>query len=129
MEQCREPFLFSNIVKTAKLRISFALPARALRQLVSREPPSVTVRAGDGGYQVSTVLLIAHNPGIEDLAVRLARPSPERDDLRAKFPTAALATLELPSTRWSEVEPGCASLIAFVRPRDLEQPPESADDN
>jgi phosphohistidine phosphatase len=65
------------------------------------------------------VLLIGHNPGIEELALRLARPSPERDDLEAKFPTAALATLEL-TTSWSELEPGCGNLVAFVRPRDLD---------
>ena len=70
--------------------------------------------------QVSAALLIAHNPGIEELALQLARPSPERDNLEAKFPTAALATLELTSSRWSELEPGCASLIAYVQPRDID---------
>ena len=64
--------------------------------------------------------VIGHNPGIEELALQLARPSPERDNLEAKFPTAALATLELTSSRWSELEPGCASLIAYVQPRDLD---------
>jgi phosphohistidine phosphatase len=71
-------------------------------------------------YDVGTVLLIGHNPGIEDLALQLARPSAERDRLQAKFPTAALATLELSGLRWSELERGCASLIAFVRPSDLD---------
>jgi phosphohistidine phosphatase len=70
--------------------------------------------------RISTVLLIGHNPGIEELALQLARPSPERDNLQAKFPTAALATLELTGSRWSEIEPGCASVIAYVRPRDLD---------
>jgi phosphohistidine phosphatase len=70
--------------------------------------------------QVNGVLLIGHNPGIEALALQLAQPSPARDDIHAKFPTGALATLEL--ERWSELEPGSATLIAYVRPRDLEQP-------
>ncbi len=69
---------------------------------------------------ISSVLLIGHNPGIEELALQLARPSPDRDNLHAKFPTAALATLKLTSSRWSELELGCACLIAFVRPRDLD---------
>jgi phosphohistidine phosphatase len=71
--------------------------------------------------QISSVLLIGHNPGIEELGLQLARPSPERDNLQAKFPTAALATLELTSSRWYELGPGCASLIAYVRPRDLDR--------
>ena len=69
--------------------------------------------------EISAVLLIGHNPGIEDLALKLARPSPERDKLQAKFPTAALATLELTGSRWSELESSCADLIGYVRPRDL----------
>ena len=71
--------------------------------------------------QISSVLLIGHNPGLEELGLQLTRPSPERDNLQAKFPTAALATLELTSSRWDELGPGCASLIAYVRPRDLDR--------
>ena len=69
--------------------------------------------------EFGSVLLIGHNPGIEDLALRLARPSPERDKLVAKFPTAALATLEFTGSGWAELEPGCATLTAYVRPRDI----------
>ncbi|WP_028064015.1 SixA phosphatase family protein [Solirubrobacter soli] len=67
--------------------------------------------------EIGSVLLIGHNPGIEELALAVARPSPTRDDLQAKFPTGALATLEL--SRWSELAPGCGSLVDYVRPRDL----------
>ncbi|HEY6890145.1 MAG TPA: histidine phosphatase family protein [Solirubrobacter sp.] len=65
--------------------------------------------------QFATALVIGHNPGLEELALQLARPSPARDALQAKFPTAALATLELTSSSWSELAPGCASLIAYRR--------------
>jgi phosphohistidine phosphatase len=71
--------------------------------------------------QTGSVLVIGHNPAIEELALQLARPSPERDDLAAKFPTAALATLELTGARWHDLRPGCATLIAFARPRDLDR--------
>src|SRR4051812_21666566 len=70
---------------------------------------------------ISLVLLIGHNPGLEDLALQLARPSPERDNLQAKFPTGALAALTVTGARWSELEPGCATLIAYLRPRDLDR--------
>jgi phosphohistidine phosphatase len=69
---------------------------------------------------IGSVMLIGHNPAIEQLAHDLARPSPQRRELETKFPTAALATLELPGENWSDVNPDGAQLIDLVRPRDLE---------
>ena len=67
-----------------------------------------------------SVLVIGHNPGLEELALELAQPAPARDALEAKFPTGALATLELPGDSWRALGPRTAVLSAFVRPRDLE---------
>jgi phosphohistidine phosphatase len=66
-----------------------------------------------------SVLLIGHNPGLQELVLALALPGPERDAVAVKFPTAALATLEAPIDGWDELEAGAAELSAFVRPRDL----------
>ena len=71
--------------------------------------------------ECASVLLIGHNPGLQDLALELARPRPERDAVAAKFPTAALATLEARIASWRELGTGTADLVAFVRPRDLEE--------
>jgi phosphohistidine phosphatase len=68
----------------------------------------------------SSVLVIGHNPGLEALVLELARPGPKRDAVAVKFPTAALATLELDIDGWPELGSGGAELTAFVRPRDLE---------
>jgi phosphohistidine phosphatase len=68
-----------------------------------------------------SVLVIGHNPSLQELALTLARPSARRQELAGKFPTAALATLELAATGWQHIEPGGADLTAFVRPRDLER--------
>jgi phosphohistidine phosphatase len=78
-----------------------------------------------------TLLLIGHNPAIEDLALMLAAPGPDPgtggpgatnpgdlERMRAKFPTAAIAVLE-PAGTWHELAPGQARLAAFVTPRDL----------
>jgi phosphohistidine phosphatase len=69
---------------------------------------------------VGSVMLIGHNPGLEQLALALAKPSAERSELEAKFPTAALATLAFDGASWREIGPGAAELTGFVRPRDLE---------
>jgi phosphohistidine phosphatase len=63
---------------------------------------------------VGSVMLIGHNPGIEDLAGALVGRA-----VASKFPTAALATLELPGG-WRDAGPGRAELVDFVVPRDLE---------
>jgi len=70
---------------------------------------------------VSTVLLIAHNDGIGELARTLAGsgPADALAKLREKYPTGTLATLQLPDGSWSDLGPGSAELVAFVRPRDL----------
>jgi phosphohistidine phosphatase len=65
---------------------------------------------------VSSVLLIGHNPGIQDLAVLLVGGGADRDQLRAKFPTAALATIGV-ARGWAELGPGKAKLVAFRVPR------------
>ena len=70
---------------------------------------------------VPTVLLIGHNDGIGQLAADLAGDGPPEAlaALRAKYPTGALAVLRIPDGPWSDLRPGSAKLLEFVRPRDL----------
>jgi phosphohistidine phosphatase len=69
---------------------------------------------------VASVLLIGHNPGMEDLAALLigAGDASLRADLASSYPTAALATLTFPGS-WSALSAGCASLDGYVVPRRL----------
>lgn len=70
---------------------------------------------------VGTVLVIGHNPGLQDLALALAAPrSRERARFAEKFPTAALARFRPKIARWSALEPRRGALIAYVRPADLD---------
>jgi phosphohistidine phosphatase len=69
---------------------------------------------------VESVLLIGHNPGVQELALNLAGEAPQSGRLAAKYPTAALATFAYAGTSWHDLSPGTADLIGFVRPRDLE---------
>ena len=63
---------------------------------------------------VGSVLVVGHNPGISDFALALAHDARLRDG----FPTGALATLDVPGA-WAALEPGGATLRAFVVPREL----------
>lgn len=70
--------------------------------------------------RIGSVLLIGHNPGVQDLAVDLvgAADAGLRERLWAKFPTGALATLEVQGD-WRGLAWGAATLLAFVVPREL----------
>jgi len=70
--------------------------------------------------QIREVLVIGHNPGLEELAIDLAGDEAGAlvDALRAKFPTGALATFDV-QVDWAGLGPGHAHLSHFVTPRDL----------
>ena len=72
------------------------------------------------GDDVATVCLVGHHPGFDGLAILLAadRASVHVAEMRAKFPTAALAELAFDGP-WSALGPGKAQLLRFVRPKDL----------
>jgi phosphohistidine phosphatase len=76
-------------------------------------------RLRDVADDVPSVMLIGHNPAIERLALDLARGGARLEDLAGKYPTGALAILELDG-RWRELEHNGAELAGFVTPRELE---------
>jgi phosphohistidine phosphatase len=92
---------------------------RLERELYGASAGALLERLRDVPDAVGSVMLIGHNPGIEELALTLAGPARAGRTLGAKFPTAALATLALPGASWRALGPGEAELIAYVRPRDL----------
>ncbi len=70
---------------------------------------------------VETVLLIGHNPGLQDLVLGLAeRPLPKAyADLEVKLPTAALVLLQIPVGTWSSLGLGMCRIAHVMRPRQL----------
>jgi phosphohistidine phosphatase len=68
---------------------------------------------------VRSVMLIGHNPGLQDLALVLASRGASLPQLEERFPTGALATLVVRGTRWSALSPGNAELVDYVVPRQL----------
>jgi phosphohistidine phosphatase len=69
---------------------------------------------------VGSVMVVAHNPGLHDLAVSCAGEG-EPDALarlREKLPTGALVKLSFPGP-WASLVPGGAVLEALVLPREL----------
>jgi phosphohistidine phosphatase len=78
---------------------------------VLRETPSKT----------RSLLVIGHNPGMEELARALAA-SEEKDvrrSLAQKFPTGGLAVIDFSIDAWNEVKPGAGRLVQYVTPKIL----------
>ncbi|MGD0189544.1 MAG: histidine phosphatase family protein [Rhizomicrobium sp.] len=100
------------------VRFSDALylaPAATIEKMVHAVPPDIR-----------TLLLIGHNPGLEDFARALTR-APETpkeiergNDMRDKFPTCALAVLEFEADSWSGIARQAGALADFARPKTLE---------
>lgn len=83
---------------------------RTLIEVVRAAPPDA-----------ETVLLIGHNPGLEELARALAadgEPTALRR-LASGLPTGSLASLAV-EAEWADLAPGTGHLRSLVRPRDLE---------
>ena len=68
------------------------------------------------------VLLVGHNPGLEDLVLMLvpAGQNDLRDIAEEKYPTATIAEMALDVDDWAAAGAGGARLTRFVRPRDLD---------
>lgn len=68
---------------------------------------------------VGSVMLVGHNPALQDLTLRLATEGQTLERVRSKLPTGALATLRIPRATWRSLRAGSAELVALVTPKDL----------
>lgn len=73
--------------------------------------------------QILSLLLVGHNPGMEDLILDLV-PETDGDGFRSavceKYPTATLAVIEMDIDHWRDAGSGLGRLSRFIRPRDLD---------
>jgi len=113
---------------------SAARRTRQTWELVARElggSPSVTFEPRAYAANAMTLLylvrelpaasraamLVGHNPGVAELATSLAQP-PDHDDAPIRFPTAAVAVLDVPGD-WAGLSPGQARLLDYATPAEL----------
>lgn len=71
---------------------------------------------------IGHVLMIGHNPGLQDLILELTagRLEGPHAAIAAKLPTAALVVLELAIQEWRQIEPGCGTVRHVATPRQLQ---------
>jgi len=93
-------------------------------ELYSASAQEVLERLRRVPEEFPSVMVIGHNPTVQELVLELAGASTgsardaELARIQRKFPTGALATLTF-DCGWGELAPGCAQLVGFVRPKDL----------
>jgi phosphohistidine phosphatase len=88
-------------------------------------PDSMLARVRKADDRFGCVMVIGHNPGLEDLALALVHRSPADDDwdalkrMETKFPTAAMAVIRFDAESWALIDVGQGDLAGFTVPRDL----------
>ncbi|MFN3688990.1 SixA phosphatase family protein [Salinarimonas sp.] len=121
------------VSSAARTRETWALVAPALGPVEVREEPRIYEASSErllGIVRetpdvVRTLMLVGHNPGMEDLAMGLVGHGDRYAfaRLREKYPTCGLAVIDLAAERWSEAVPREGRLDRFVTPKSL---PEDA---
>jgi phosphohistidine phosphatase len=90
-------------------------------RLYESSPHTILAVIKETPASIKSLMIVGHNPSLQALAMALigSGSAKARDDLAAKFPTAALAVIDFAAGPWSAVRPGTGRLEHFVRPRDL----------
>lgn len=101
-------------------------PSRTTRRLYGAGPEEIfrAVReaAADGELPgaASPLLVVAHNPGMEELAARCERNAAPAGGIARPFPTGAVAVVACPGAAWNEIPaPEETEAVRVVRPREL----------
>ncbi|HVV27418.1 MAG TPA: histidine phosphatase family protein [Rhizomicrobium sp.] len=116
----------ARTVQTAELVLQEIETAIEYRDnLYLAEAPRIVAAVRGAPARVASLMVVGHNPGLEECAASLAREPVRRkertryEQLEEKFPTGALAILDFDVGRWRDVAPATGKLVDFVRPKDL----------
>jgi phosphohistidine phosphatase len=95
-------------------------PVRYVERLYGATPGTVIEQINHVSDDVSTLLVVGHEPTISEVAIILASAdgtdTVAMERISAKYPTSAIAVLRIDG-RWEQVEPGSAALVDFHVPR------------
>lgn len=118
-ERIRVQLVLCSSARRALQTLELVAPsgeARIERELYGASASQLLERLRRVPDDAEAVMLIGHNPAIQDLAIGLTAGA--GDVLRDKFPTGALATVSFAGP-WRALALGHGELVGFVRPREL----------
>lgn len=89
--------------------------------LYEASPMAIMACIGNVDDRSNRLMVIGHNPGLEDLADYLlqGQSSELQSAMSAKFPTAALALLEISTNTWASLAGSSVRLTQFIQPADI----------
>ncbi|MER7838020.1 histidine phosphatase family protein [Streptomyces sp. NPDC096040] len=94
-------------------------PVRHDRRVYAADVPDLLKVVREVPAEVETLLLVGHNPGLEELVLELAGDGLDDtlEQVRKKFPTSAIAVLAWHGAGWAALGPGTALLTEVRVPR------------
>ena len=98
------------------LGLGLDCPVRFLRNLYHAGPEMMMEVLQD--QDAASVLMLGHNPGIADFALRLVAKPPLHPRF-ADYPTCATTVIYWAAERWSDIEWRLGKVIDFAVPRDI----------
>jgi phosphohistidine phosphatase len=112
--------------RRARETLEFIAPSFPEQTSVEIEPSIYHAGAGELFARLqrvprdaASVLLIGHNPAVQDLALAIANENERLEPIRKKFPTAALVALDASVEDWEHLKEGVAVVTDFVTPKRL----------
>jgi phosphohistidine phosphatase len=101
---------------------AFNAPITFEQQLYGASAETLLAMVRGLSEAVTMPLIVGHNPGLERLIGELTHDDSRglRERLAGKFPTGALAMIELPAKRWAEVDPGSGEIVELILPKELD---------
>lgn len=106
--------------------VAAALPARPKaafdKRIYEADPDDILDVIRETPSRCQCLLVIGHNPGLQELALMLVKDGrqDDLDRLAAKFPTAALAVIDVPIDDWASLQARTGRLESFISPRGLD---------
>jgi phosphohistidine phosphatase len=99
-------------------------PVRHEPRLYAADVPDLLEVVREVPDEVGTLLIVGHNPGLEELVLTLAGDGLDDAlaDVREKFPTSAIAVLAWHGRTWRDLAPGTALLTDMTVPRGKKAP-------
>jgi phosphohistidine phosphatase len=96
-----------------------SVDAQTAEQLYDATPDAILALVKETPAKVQSLLVIAHNPGLHELALMLVASGnvKAREQLEENLPTAGLVIVDLPFDEWRTLRRESGRLERFVTPK------------
>ncbi|NBX04303.1 MAG: histidine phosphatase family protein [Alphaproteobacteria bacterium] len=96
-------------------------PAELKDKLYNASAGEILTLLSSAPEEVSSLMVIAHNPGVHQLALKLAKTGDDKhlDTLAIKYPTCSLTVVEFANAAWRDLAVSHGKLVELITPKML----------